>query len=340
MSTRTMQRVRLPGNRQAVVEEAPVPEPHGDEVLVRVRASALCGSDLHGLYRPAGGSPVTPGHEFAGEVAAIDRASRVRPGDRVAVHAAPGCGDCRFCRMGAPIYCPDGHNTLGFARDGGDATYALVPERACLPLPGSVSFEAGALIGDGVGTPYHALCKAGGVRGGQMLGVFGLGPVGLGATMLGVYFGATVVGVDVNPERLALARRLGAAHTIDPQVSDPVAAIRELTGGRGLPVAMECAGSAVTLGHALAAMDHFGRLALVGEHRQAAIDPSGHFIGRELTMTGSRYYHHGDYDAILQLLAGGLQPERMVTHRFALDEASEAFRLFDAGQTAKVLLLP
>jgi propanol-preferring alcohol dehydrogenase len=247
MSTRTMQRVQLLGNRQAVIDEVSIPEAHDDEVVVRVRASALCGSDLHGLYQPPGGSPVTPGHEFAGEVVAVDRATRVRPGDRVAVHAAPGCGVCRFCRMGAPIYCPDA-NTLGFARDGGDATYALVPERACLPLPDSVSFDVGALIGDGVGTPYHALHKAGGVRGGQLLGVFGLGPVGLGATMLGVYFGATVVGVDVNAERLALARSLGATHTINPRDGDPIAAIRDLTGGRGLAVAMECAGSAVTLG--------------------------------------------------------------------------------------------
>jgi propanol-preferring alcohol dehydrogenase len=335
-----MQRVRLPGSRQARLEEVPVPEAHNDEVLVRVRASALCGSDLHSLYRPAAGSPVTPGHEFAGEVVHVDRVTRVRPGDRVAVHAAPGCGACRFCRMGAPIYCPDGHNTLGFARDGGDATYALVPERACLPLPDSVTFDVGALIGDGVGTPYHALVKAGGVRGGQLLGIFGLGPVGLGATMLGVYFGATVVGVDVNAERLALARRLGAAHTINPHDTDPATAIRDLTGGRGLAVAMECAGSDITLGYALAAMDHFGRLALVGEHHQATFDPSAHFIGRELTMTGSRYYHHADYDAILQLLAGGLQPERMVTHHFALSEAPAAFGLFDAGQTAKVVLQP
>jgi propanol-preferring alcohol dehydrogenase len=335
-----MHRVRLPGNRQAVLEDVPVPDAHQDEVVVRVRASALCGSDLHGLYQPPDGSPVTPGHEFAGEVVAIDRATRLRLGDRVAVHAAPGCGNCRFCRMGAPIYCPDGHNALGFARDGGDATYALVPERACLPLPDEVSFDVGALIGDGVGTPYHALCKAGGVRGGDWLGVLGLGPVGLGATMLGVYFGAMVVGIDVNADRLALARTLGAAHTINPRDTDPVAAIRDLTGGRGLAVALECAGSAVTVGIALQAMDHFGRLALVGEHHHATVDPSAQFIGRELTMTGSRYYHHADYDAILQLLAGGLHPERMVTHRFPLDEAPAAFRLFDAGQTAKVVLQP
>jgi propanol-preferring alcohol dehydrogenase len=335
-----MARVRLPGNRQAVVEEGPIPEAHDDEVVVRVRATALCGSDLHGLYQPPGGSPFTPGHEFAGEIVAVDRAGRLHPGDRVAVHAAPGCGDCRFCRMGAPIYCPNGPNALGFARDGGDATYALVPERACLPLPDAVSFDVGALIGDGVGTPYHALRKAGGVHGGQLLGVFGLGPVGLGATMLGVYLGATVVGVDVNAARLALARSLGAAYTINPRDSDPVVAIRDLTSGRGLAMAMECAGSAVTLGYALQGLGHFGRLALVGEHRQATIDPSAHFIGRELTMTGSRYYHHADYDDILQLLAGGLHPERMITHRFSLSEAPSAFSLFDAGQAAKVVLQP
>jgi propanol-preferring alcohol dehydrogenase len=340
MNSTTMQRVRLPGSRQAVVEQVAVPEPRGGEVVVRVRASAICGSDLHGLYRPEKGSPSTPGHEFAGEVVAVDAAARVRVGDRVALHAAPGCGACRFCRMGAPIYCTEGAATLGFSRDGGDATYALVPERACLPLPDDVSDEVAALIGDGVGTPYHALRKAGGVRGGDVLGVFGLGPVGLGATMLGAYFGATVIGVDVNAERLALAGTLGATHLVNPRDGNPAATLRELTGGRGLDVAMECAGSAVTLGYALEAIAPFGRVALVGEHQQASINPSGHFIGRELTMTGSRYYHHGDYDDILRLLAGGLRPERMVTHRFPLREAPAAFQLFDAGQAAKVLILP
>src|SRR5437879_2886254 len=153
-----MQRVRLLGKRQAVVEDVDVPRPHGDEVVVRVRTAAICGSDLHGLYRPEHGARVTPGHEVAGEVVAVDRASRVHEGDRVALHAAVGCGNCRLCRLGAPIYCPNG-DTLGFERDGGDATYVLVPERACLPLPDDVSYDVAALIGDGVGTPYHALCK-------------------------------------------------------------------------------------------------------------------------------------------------------------------------------------
>jgi threonine dehydrogenase-like Zn-dependent dehydrogenase len=317
-----------------------MPEARADEVVVRVRASAICGSDLHGLYQPAAGSAFTPGHEFAGEVVAVDRALRVRVGDRVAVHAAPGCGSCRFCRMGAPIYCPYGNNTLGFSRDGGDATYALVPERACLPLPDNLSFDSGALIGDGVGTPFHALKKAGGTRGGEILGVFGLGPVGLGATMLGVLFGATVVGVDVNAGRLDLARDLGAAHTINPREADAVAAIRDLTGGRGLDVAMDCAGTAITVGYALDSLGCFGRMAVVGEHGHAQFDPSGHFIGRELTMTGSRYYHHGDYDHILRLLAEGLRPERMITHHCALAEAPAAFGLFDSGQTAKVVIQP
>ena len=336
----SMQRVRLPGNSQAVVEEVPAPEPHDDEVVVRVWASAICGSDLHGLYRPAEGSSVTPGHEFAGEVVAVDRPTHLRMGDRVAVHAAPGCGACRFCRMGAPIYCPDGHNALGFARDGGDATYAVVPARACLPLPDSVSYEVGALIGDGVGTPFHALNKAGGVRGGQTLGIFGLGPVGLGATMLGAYFGARVIGIDVNQERLTLAGDLGAAHTVNARDGNPAGALRELTEGRGLDAALECAGSKVTLSYALESIGAFGRLALVGEHREATIDPSGHFIGREITMTGSRYYHHADYDAILRLLHDGLRPERMITHRLPLDQAPQGFGLFDAGHAAKVILQP
>ncbi len=340
MSATTMRRVRLSGNRQADVEEVAVPGPRGDQVVVRVRASALCGSDLHGLYRPEQGSRFTPGHEIAGEVVATDQAVRARVGDRVALHAPVGCGECSFCRRGAMIMCPAG-STLGFSRDGGDAEYVLAPERVCLPLPSSVSFEVGALIGDGVGTPYRALMKAGGIRADQALGIFGLGPVGLGAAMLGVRFGARVIGVDVNAGRLALAKELGVGHLVDASSTDVVASVRELTRGVGLDVAMECAGNDVALRYALDSCRHFGHIALVGEHREgvATIDPSRHFLGRELTMTGTRYYHLSDYEEILALIGDGLRPERMVTHRFSLTEAPRAFALFDAGGTAKTLLV-
>ncbi|HXW80893.1 MAG TPA: alcohol dehydrogenase catalytic domain-containing protein [Acidimicrobiales bacterium] len=336
-----MQRVRLSGNRQATVEEVDMPTPQGDQVVVRVRASALCGSDLHGLYRPEKGSPFTPGHEIAGEVVAVDRAVRARVGDRVALHAPVGCGQCSFCRRGAMIMCSAGE-TLGFSRDGGDAEYVVAPERVCLPLPDAVSFEVATLIGDGVGTPYRALMKAGGIRADQVLGIFGLGPVGLGAAMLGVRFGARVIGVDVNAGRLALAQELGVDHLIDASCANVVPAVRELTRGVGVDVAMECAGSDATLRYALDACRHFGHVALVGEHREgvATIDPSLHFLGRELTMTGTRYYHLPDYEEILALIEDGLCPERMVTHRFSLSDAPTAFALFDAGRTAKALLLP
>jgi propanol-preferring alcohol dehydrogenase len=119
-----------------------------------------------------------------------------------------------------------------------------------------------------------------------------------------------------------------------------VAALAELTHGRGLDVALECAGSAVTLRYALDSMAVFGRLGLVGEHREATIDPSAQFLGRELTLTSSRYIHLSDYDAILRLIADGLHPERMITHRFPLHEAPRAFSMFDAGETAKALLTP
>jgi threonine dehydrogenase-like Zn-dependent dehydrogenase len=340
VSVTSMKRLKFAGNRRAFLEDVEVPSPQGEEVLVRVRASGLCGSDLHALYRPENGSIFTPGHEVAGDVVGVDAARHVREGDRVALYAAVGCGGCRFCRKGAPIMCP-ASSTMGFSRDGGDADYVLVPERACLPLPDSVSYEVGSLIGDGVGTPYRALMKAGGIRGGQTVGIFGLGPVGLGATLLSIHFGARVIGVDINPDRLALGRSLGAAETIDASDTDVPLRVRQLTKGCGADLSMECGGSDVTLGYALDSTRHFGRVAIVGEHRNAVatIDPSRQFLGRELTMTGTRYYHMSDYDAIVDLIESGLHPERIVTHRFALKEGTEAFTLFDAGRTAKTLIV-
>jgi propanol-preferring alcohol dehydrogenase len=172
------------------------------------------------------------------------------------------------------------------------------------------------------------------------VGIFGLGPVGLGATMISVFLGATVIGIDINKRRLSMASDLGAKHLVNPTESDTVSSIRELTDGRGLDVALECAGSDATFGYALESMNHFGKIALIGENNLASFNPSNHFLGHELTLTGSRYYHYADYEKVLDLIKNGLRPERMISHRFPLSEAATAFQLFDSGLTAKVILLP
>jgi threonine dehydrogenase-like Zn-dependent dehydrogenase len=335
-----MQRLKFFGNRQAAVEQAPTPAPPDDGVVIEVKATALCGTDLHSLYRKPEESPCTPGHEFAGTVAETGKNSRFRKGDRITIYCAPGCGQCWFCKVGAAIACPVDRTYIGFQRDGGDAEFAAVPDRACFILPDDISFEDGALIGDGVASIYHGLKKAGGVREGDTVGVFGVGPMGLGMTNLASFFGATVVAIDSNQYRLDLAQKLGAKHTINLTQVDVNKTIHELTDGKGLSLAIECAANPAATTAALENVGYWGKVLLIGEHDNAHVKPSSQVLSKELTITGTRYFHHGDYDDAIALMRKGFRPERMVTHRFNLSDGPEAFRLFDQGKTGKVVLTP
>jgi L-iditol 2-dehydrogenase len=335
-----MQRLKFFGNRQAAIEQVPDPVPPDNGVVMEIKASALCGTDLHSLYRKPEESPCTPGHEFAGTAVATGKTSRFRKGDRLTIYCAPGCGQCELCKIGAAIACPFNRNYIGFQQDGGDAEFASVPDRACLMLPDDISFEDGALIGDGVASIHHGLKKVGGVREGDLVGVFGVGPMGLGMTNLASFFGATVIAIDANQYRLDLAQKLGAKHAINLTQSDVVKTILELAEGKGLSLAIECAANPAATTAALESVRYWGKVLLIGEHDNATIKPSSQVLSKELTITGTRYFHHGDYDEALALLRKGFKPVRMLTHRFKLSEAPEAFQLFDQGKTGKVVLAP
>lgn len=333
-----MQALKMTGNSRAEVRDAPVPEVKPGWVRVRVRASCLCGSDLHG-YRSPQGHPVTPGHEVAGEVDAIgEGVTRVQPGDHVAVHVLWTCGVCDACRAGRTIFCAHPRGVIGFSLDGGDADYLLAPAETLHKLPGDISWVQAALIGDGVGTPYHALQRAG-VRAGETVGIFGVGPVGLGATAVARFIGATVVAVDVNPLRLELARQLGAALVLNPSQPDYAGQLAAATQGKGLDRALDTGNSPATLNLALDGVGAGGTVAFVGEKEEATIHPSPQFIRKEITAVGCWYHPLGDYEAIIALVQRGLAPERIVTHQFPLARAPEAFQLFAAGQCGKVVLV-
>ena len=332
-----MKAVKMLGNRGLEVVDAPVPEARGDEVLIRVRASGICGSDLHALYQRQEPSRQIPGHEFAGEVVQVDAPRGLKVGNRVTATAACGCGICHLCRSGDTAYCRN-KGGIGWSRDGADAEYVLVPEASCLPLPDDVSFEVGSLIQDAMGTTYHGLKKIG-VSGMDVLGVFGLGPIGLGAVLVAKQMGATAIGFDLSAYRLELAKQLGADYAFHPD-EDPRTAVMEITQGRGLDKAAECAGADATLNWCLDLTRIFGKVALLGEHRRATINPSGQLIHKGITMSGSTCFNLGEYGELLSLIEKGARPERMITHRFPLEEAAEAFRLFESGQTGKVIFVP
>jgi threonine dehydrogenase-like Zn-dependent dehydrogenase len=331
--------VYLPGDRRVELREVPVPEPAHGQVLVRMRASTICGSDIRAIYRehlghgPEAYRDVVAGHEPCGEIVdAGPGCRRFREGDRVVLYHISGCGLCAECRAGYMIGCTSPQRAAyGWQRDGGHADYLLAEESTCVLLPDELSFLDGACVACGFGTAYEALCRAG-VSGRDAVLVTGLGPVGLAVGLLAHALGAgPVIGVDVEAERRELALKLGA---VDQAVApgESLAAPCE--------VSVDCSGSAAGRAAAIAGTRRWGRCVLVGEGGRLDVDASQTLIHNQLTLIGSWVTSIGRMEELVEHLARwGLSPERTVTHRFGLEEAEEAYAVADAGRSGKVALV-
>ncbi|HVE98888.1 MAG TPA: zinc-binding dehydrogenase [Mycobacteriales bacterium] len=338
----------LPGGRQVELREVPVPSPGPGQVLVRMRASSICGSDLRAIYRehlghgPEAYQGVIGGHEPCGEVVEVGRdCRRTHVGDRVVLYHIAGCGLCDDCRAGYFISCTSPlRAAYGWQRDGGHADFLLAEERTCVPLPDELSFVDGACVACGFGTAYEALCRAR-VSGRDAVLVTGLGPVGLAAGLMAKRLGATrVVGVDVVPARIAAALDLGAVDDAVRADDSALDAIREATGGHGCEVAVDCSGSASARALALAGTRRWGRCVFVGEGGRLDIDVSQVLIHPQLTVLGSWVTSVGRTAELLErLVRWELHPDVVVSHRFALDDAAEAYSVADTGETGKVCLV-
>jgi len=351
--------VHFLGNGRISLDEVPQPEPRGREVVVRVRSASICGTDRENLEGP--GQETIPGHENAGEVVAVDRPTWVAVGDRVAINCHVTCGCCEHCLKGDLYFCED-LRVIGFDRDGGYAEYVLVPEACCTPIPGDVSFEVGSLLVDMLGTPFRAVKRAR-LLPGDRVGVWGAGPIGLGALMVAKEFGAHVAILDPNDYRLDMARNLGADLALDPRHDDVREASLDWTDGRGLDVAFDCVGSqeaahqhssrratlvahqhssrrATLVAHqALDVVKKRGTLVVVGVSYELTLNPWEHLICNELTIFGTRNFNTAEFGEMMALVRRGLPVDQVVTHRFPLDEMEAAFELFRSAACGKVLLV-
>jgi threonine dehydrogenase-like Zn-dependent dehydrogenase len=345
----TMKGVVLPGNRRLEFREVPVPEPGHGQGLVRMKASSLCGSDLRAIYRPAdqGSGPeayrsVIAGHEPCGVIEQVGPGvSRFRPGDRVVVYHIAGCGLCSDCQGGWQISCssPD-RAAYGWQRDGGHADFLLAEERTLVALPDQLSYLDGAMVACGLGTAYAACLRAA-VSGRDSALITGLGPVGLAAAMLCQAMGARVVGTDSLPERRALAeQRQVVERVVASDAADLQAQLWEATQGRGFEVAIDCSGNADARRLCLELAREWGRVVYVGEGGTVAFAPSPLLIHKQLTLHGSWVCSVPQMiDLVEHLVRWGLHPDRLVTHRFRLDQAREAYEVFDGGKTGKVAIV-
>lgn len=343
-----MRGVFLPGNSTTEVRDLPDPTPGPGQVLLAMRASTICGSDIRAIYREhAQGDPaemyqgVVAGHEPAGEVVSVGPdAVRLKVGDRVCVYHISGCGQCDSCVRGYQISCSSPQRAAyGWQRDGGHADLILAQERDCVSLPDFLTFLDGACVACGFGTAYEGLIRAQ-VSGRDALAVIGLGPVGLAVGLLGGKLGAVPrVGLDPSPERRALAVQLGA---VDAAFApEDVEAARERSGG-GVHVAIDCSGSEPGRSTAISLVRERGRVVLIGEgNGMRVVDVSPALIHPSITILGSwvTSLEHMR-ELVSRLPLWDLHPEVIVSDTFPIDEADAAYRLADAGRSGKIALIP
>ncbi len=343
-----MKAVVLRGPEDVRVEDVPDPVLQVEtDAIVRIDAAAICGADLfplHGLT-PGFEYGTILGHEFAGIVVEVGSAvTSIRPGQRVVNMSLVADGTCAACRAGRVTQC-SGRALFGYSGvyprlDGAQADFVRVPhaDTVLSPLPNSVSSEAAVFLADNLPTAYDAVVR-GEVKSGDLVCVVGLGAVGLMAVMVALDVGATVFAVDGVDQRRELAARLGAQVFGAGEASEAVAAATE---GLGADVVIEAAGTPGALDAALQLARGRGIVSVVGAHFEPDYPlNNGLMFERELTLRFSIGDSLAHRERLISMISEGrLDPAVVVTHRMALDDAVEAYRLFDSREATKVVMTP
>ena len=336
----------LPGNSTAVLKEVAVPEPGHGEVLLRMKASTICGSDIRCIYHehlgkgPEGYQAVIAGHEPCGQiVSAGPGCRRFAAGDRVIVYHISGCGVCNDCRRGYMISCTSEkyRRAYGWQRDGGMADYLLAEEKDLIALPDELTFADGAQVACGFGTVYEGLQKIG-IGGNDAVLITGLGPVGLATGALCRKLGARrIIGIDVLPERIKLALDLRLCDEVLPSGPENVAEVRKLTGGHGVERAVDCSANETARATAIRATRKWGRIVFLGEGGKVEFNPSPDIIHDQKTVFGSWVTSTWLMEELVErLVAWNLHPAGLITHRFALEQVGDAYALMASGKCGKV----
>jgi threonine dehydrogenase-like Zn-dependent dehydrogenase len=345
-----MKAAYLPGNSTVEMRTVAVPAPGHGEVLLQVKSSTICGSDIRCIYHehlgkgPEGYQGVIAGHEPAGQIVeAGPGCRRFKAGDRVIVYHISGCGVCNDCRRGYMISCTNTtfRRAYGWQRDGGMAEFMIAEEKDLIALPDALTFDDGAQVACGFGTVYEGLEKIG-INGNHDVLITGLGPVGLAAGALCRKLGANrIIGIDVLKERMDLALKLGLCDIVMTSSDDNVARVRALTGGQGVERAVDCSANAQARATAIRATRKWGRMVMLGEGGTVAFNPSPDIIHDQKTIYGSWVTSTWLMEELVErLVRWNLHPEEIITHRFALDNAAEAYALMASGRCGKVAVCP
>ena len=343
-----------------LVEEINKPAPRKGEVLVRVKACGVCHTDLHVIKGEVKFPiPAVLGHEISGVVESIGSGMEgLKVGDRVVCPFIMPCGDCSFCASGdddlcqkffefnrlrgtlydgdTRLYRPDGSPIWMYSM-AGLAEYAVVPGTAVFKLPDSLSTEESCILGCAVFTAYGAIKNQSGLKEGDSVAVVAVGGVGMNIVQLSKLMGASrVIAIDVSDDKLEMAMRMGATHSINSRLVDPVVEVKRITDGRGVDLAFEAFGRPETVLQAINLLRAGGRAVLVG------IGPAGEavpieiapIVRREIKISGSYGAKpRADMPCILELAdAGSIDPKRIVTRRFPLDRVNDAYEALRRGE--------
>lgn len=328
----------------------PDPKPAEDEVLVRVRACGICGSDIHGWDGSSGrrNPPLIMGHEASGEIVAVGpRVAKWRAGDRVTFDSTIYCGACRFCRQGHINLCENrrvlGVSPAEYKQHGAFAEHVAIPERILYRVPEPLPFEHAAMV-EPVSIAVHAVQRTK-IAPGSTAVVVGSGMIGLFVIQALRWAGAKqIVAVDLADNRLALARRLGATHAINSGQADVAAEIAKLTDGLGAETSFEVVGYGVTFNLALSVLKRGGTCVMVGNLSPKTQDfPLQTVVAKELTITGS-VASAGEYPLCLDLISRGvIDVQPMIETVVPLTEGITWFDKLsakDGGKYMKVILKP
>ena len=335
-----MKALVLPEPGKLEIRDVPTPVPGPQEVLCRIRAVAICGSDpeiirgdLAGTWPPS--YPFIPGHEWAGEVVEVgEGVLDFKAGDRVSGQAHKGCGYCRNCLSGRYNLCENygrpesGHRHYGFVSPGAYAQYNVYSIKSITPIPAGVSFREGALV-DSAGVALHGL-ELSGVTTGGTVAVIGPGPIGLVTMRLARTMGAARVIMVGRGSRLEASRKLGADLLVDIEKEDPVEAVQEGTDGLGVDEAFECSGAPGTFNQAVRMVRKGGRVSLLGVPPGSLMEPLPfkYIVHNEIAIFGSRANPNVSSKVIHLISSGQLKVKDLVTHVFPLTEFDQALDTF------------
>ena len=349
-----MRGVVFTGDRNLEIRDFADPIPGPRDVILEIKASGMCGSDLHRYRAPfnpgdtssgfkLADEPMIAGHEPCGVVAELGSAvsdQEAKIGQRVMDHHYEGCGSCKHCKGGWQQMCLDGTTVFGSSGHGAHARYMRVPVSTLVPLPEELSFTTGAAISCGTGTAYGALRRLQ-LQGGETIAIFGQGPVGLSATQLATAMGARVIALDISQERLEMATTFGAAEIINASLDDSVSAIRELTHGEGAHKTLEASSAPSARQAAVQAVRSWGIACFVGERGSVALDVSPDLLRRQVTLVGSwTFSTQGQSDCAEFVADNNIDVEALFTDTWSLDQAREAYEKFDTQTTGKGVIIP